>query len=148
RSYACEPKRRGRRDWKDKADAKAAVYANRRRMKSPRGIRLRRKRGELLERPNAHCYETGRMRHLYLRGRENILKRLLVHVAGCNLGLLMRTVFKMGTPRGLQGRVRAFLSLFLGLVMLLWDRMKRWSDLRNLIGRIDAEILLPTRQAA
>src|SRR6266545_2264021 len=80
RSYACEPKR-GRRKWVDNPEAQRAVYANRRRMKSPRGIRLRRKRGELLERPNAHCYETGGMRHLYLRGRENILKRLLVHVA-------------------------------------------------------------------
>ena len=106
RSYVCEPKR-GRRKWTDNPQAKAAVYANRRRMKSERGIRLRRKRGEFLERPNAHCYETGRMRHLYLRGRENILKRLLVHDAGCNLGLLMRKVFGHGTPRSLQGAARA-----------------------------------------
>ena len=105
RSYACEPKRRGRRKWIDNPEAQHAVYANRRRMKSSRGIRLRRKRGELLERPNAHCYETGGMRHLYLRGRQNILKRLLVHVAGCNLGLLMRKMFKIGGAcRGLRGR--------------------------------------------
>ena len=148
RSYACEPKRRGRRNWKDKPDAKAAVYANRRRMKSPRGIRLRRKRGELLERPNAHCYETGGMRHLYLRGRQNILKRLLVHVAGCNLGLLMRKMFKMGTPRGLQGTAPAFIATVIGLLRFLCDDMKRWSGVGSLTRRIDVNVQLPTRQAA
>jgi len=125
RSYACEPKR-GRRKWAGNAEAQRAVYANRRRMKQDRGIRLRRKRGELLERPNAHCYETGGMRHLYLRGRENILKRLLVHVAGCNLGLLMRKVCRIGTPRSLQGALRAFLALLIGLLVLLRERMMRW----------------------
>jgi transposase len=148
RSYACEPKRRGRRNWKDKSDARAAVYANRRRMKSPRGIRLRRTRGELLERPNAHCYETGGMRHLYLRGRENILKRLLVHVAGCNLGLLMRTVFGYGTPRSLQGTAAAFFATIIYLLRVLCADMKRWSGLRSLIGRIDVNVQLPARQAA
>jgi transposase len=123
RSYACEPKR-GRRKWTDNPEARRAVYANRRRMRSARGIRLRRKRGELLERPNAHCYETGRLRHLYLRGRENILKRLLVHDAGCNLGLLMRKVFGYGTPRALQGAARAFFAVFSGLLMLLISAMR------------------------
>ena len=50
-----------------------------------RGRRLMRRRGELLERPNAHLYETGGMRRTHLRGHGNILKRLLVHVAACNL---------------------------------------------------------------
>ena len=47
-----------------------------------RGKRLLRQRGELLERPNAHLYETGRMRRVHLRGHPNILKRLLVQVCG------------------------------------------------------------------
>src|SRR6476469_729067 len=47
-------------------------------------------RGERLERPFAHLYETGGMRRLYLRGHTNILKRLLIHTSGFNLGLLMR----------------------------------------------------------
>lgn len=103
RSYVSEPKYRGRRRWKDKTAEQQAVYANRRRIRGPRGKRLLRKQGELLERPFAHCYETGGMRRTHLRGHARILKRLLVHVAGCNLGLLMRKLFGIGTPRGLQG---------------------------------------------
>ncbi len=106
RSYSSEPDR-GRRDWAGKAEAQAAVYANRRRVRGNRGKALLRKRGELLERPFAHCYETGGMRRTHLRGHGNILKRLLVHVAGCNLALVMRTVFGLGKPRRLQGLVSA-----------------------------------------
>ena len=47
------------------------------------------------------------MRRVYLRGHPNILKRLLVHVAGLNLGLLLRQVLGVCTPRGLQGRAAA-----------------------------------------
>lgn len=149
RSYACEPKRRGRRQWAENPEAQRAVYANRRRMKSNRGIRLRRKRGELLERPNAHCYETGGMRHLYLRGRENILKRLLVHVAGCNLGLLMRKACGIrGTPRSLQGAARAIFVLFITLIMLLREQAKRWLDLASPGRRIGVRLQLPHLQAA
>jgi hypothetical protein len=64
---------------------------------------LLRKRGELIERTFAHCYETGGMRRTHLRKHNNILKRLLIHVAGANLGLLLRSVYGKGTPRGLQG---------------------------------------------
>ena len=89
RSDVSEPDR-GRRHWKGQAAARDAVYANRRRIRGARGKRLLRQRGELLERPNAHLYETGRMRRVHLRGHPNILKRLLVQVCGVNLGLLMR----------------------------------------------------------
>lgn len=47
---------------------------------------------------------TGALRRTYLRGHQNILKRLLVHAGAFNLGLLMRKAFGRGTPRGLQGR--------------------------------------------
>jgi transposase len=104
RSYVSEPDR-GRRNWEGKSEERAAVYANRRRIRGKHGKALLRKRGELLERPFAHCYETGGMRRTHLRGHGNILKRLLIHVAGCNLALVMRTVFGFGTPRGLAGRV-------------------------------------------
>lgn len=103
RSYVSEPDR-GRRQWKGKAAAKKAVYANRRRIRGHRGQRLLRQRGELLERPNAHLYETGRMRRVHLRGHANILKRLLGHVCGANLGLLMRQLTGVGTPRSLTER--------------------------------------------
>ena len=102
RSYVSEPDR-GRRHWKGQAAARDAVYANRRRIRGARGKRLLRQRGELVERPNAHLYETGRMRHVHLRGHPNILKRLLVQVCGVNLGLLMRHLTGVGTPRSLQG---------------------------------------------
>jgi transposase len=102
RSYASEPKR-GRRKWLGKEEEREAVYANRRRIRGERGKRLLRKRGELLERPFAHCYDTGGMRRTHLRGHEKILKRLLIHVGASNLGLLMRTLIGVGTPRGLQG---------------------------------------------
>ena len=51
----------------------------------------------------AHCYTTGGMRRAHLRGRQNIAKRVLVHAAGFNLGLVMRKRLGRGTPRGLQG---------------------------------------------
>jgi transposase len=106
RSYMSEPER-GRQRWGGQATEQAAVYSNRRRVRSERGQRLQRQRGEKLERVMAHLYETGRMRRVHLRGHDNILKRLLIHACGLNLGLLMRSIEGVGTPRGLQGRALA-----------------------------------------
>jgi len=102
RTYIAEPDR-GRRSWDGKTAERDAVYANRRRIRGQRGRRLMRKRGELIERSFAHCYDTGGMRRTHLRGHENILKRLLIHVAGFNLSLIMRKLMGLGTARGLQG---------------------------------------------
>ena len=141
RAYVAEPKR-GRRNWKNKAAEKRAVYNNRRRMKSRRSKGLMRRRGELLERPFAHMLETGGMRRTHLRRHDNILKRLLVHAAGANLGLLMRTLFGVGTPRSLQGRsnlasalVRALLAAFAALTAL-WQWQRRHF---GRLGRVDDE---------
>ena len=101
RSYISEPER-GRQRWQDQSAEQAAVYANRRRVRGERGKQLQRQRGEKLERTMAHLYETGRMRRVYLRGHSNIIKRLLIHACGLNLGLLMRNLYGVGTPRGLQ----------------------------------------------
>jgi transposase len=111
RTYISEPDR-GRRNWQGpgKTEARDAVYRNRRRIRGARGQRLLRQRGERLERPNAHLYTTGAMRRVHLRGHANILKRLLIHVAGLNLGLLMRALTGVGTPRSLQGRAVAALA--------------------------------------
>ena len=123
RSYVSEPDR-GRRNWKGKAGARKAVYANRRRIRGARGRRLLRQRGERVERPNAHLYETGGMRRVYLRGHPNILKRLLVHVGGFNLGLLMRQLTGVGTPRSLHGRAAAVFGAWGALI----DRIRcLWS---------------------
>ncbi len=103
RGYISEPDR-GRRKWKDKEEARDAVYGNRRRIKGNRGKALMRQRGELLERSFAHVLDTGGMRRVHLRGSQNILKRLLIQVVGFNLGLLMRQLLGHGKPRALQGR--------------------------------------------
>jgi transposase len=110
RTYCSEPNR-GRQRWQDRRREQRAVYANRRRIRGERGRRLLRQRGEKLERWNQHLYDRGGMRRVHLRGRENILKRLVVHSGAANLGLLMRKLFGKGTPRSLQGRVRAIISL-------------------------------------
>ena len=124
RSHIAEPER-GRRNWKGREEARDAVYGNRRRIRSERGRRLQRRRGELVERPFAHLYETGGMRGVYLRGHPNILKRLLVHVAGLNLGLLLRQVIGVGTPRGLQGRAAAGVWALIGPFVGLWNGLER-----------------------
>jgi transposase len=76
------------------------------------GKSLLRRRGELIERSFAHCYETGGMRRCHLRGRENILKRQLVHVGAFNLGLILRELLGAGTPRELKNRWANVFSTF------------------------------------
>ena len=131
RSYVSEPNR-GRRKWKGKRDAQKATYANRRRIRGNRGKRLQRGRGEKVERPFAHMLETGGMRRLHVRGQKNIRKRMLVHAAAFNLGLLMRKRFGVGTPRALQGlaTVQAALATHVTTpVLRLFRRIRRNSAL-------------------
>jgi len=118
RTYISEPKR-GRRKWAGKSPQRDAVYANRRRIRGSRGKSLLRRRGVMLERPFAHCYETGGMRRVYLRGHENILKRLLIHVGGFNLSLVLRQMIGKGTPRGLQDLAALHLNMIFALATLL-----------------------------
>ncbi len=101
RTYISEPNR-GKRKWAGKSAERDAVYANRRRIRGHRGRRLLRSRGQLVERSFAHCYDTGGMRRTHLKGHENIRKRLLIHVAGFNLSLLLRRDLGGGTARGFQ----------------------------------------------
>ena len=103
RTYIPEKKQTGKRHWVGKEEQRDAVYANRQRLQRVKGKQLLRRRGELIERTFAHCYETGGMRRTHLRKHNNILKRLLIHVAAMNLGLLLRNQYGIGTPRGLQG---------------------------------------------
>jgi len=115
RSYVSEP-RRGRRNWTGKQAERDAVYANRRRIRGNRGKALMQLRGLMLERPFAHCYETGRMRRVHLRGRANIQKRLLIHVSGYNLSLILRLLLGKGTPRGLRDLALAYFIVTLALI--------------------------------
>jgi len=114
RTYVSEPKR-GRRNWEEKEAARKAVYANRRRIKGVRGLRLMRRRGELIERSFAHCYETGAMRRTHLRGHENILKRLLIHVAAFDLSLIFRKLFGHGTPREMAEALKCIIFAVLSI---------------------------------
>jgi transposase len=136
RSYVPEPDR-GRRDWEGKEAEREAVYGNRRRVRGRRGKRLLRRRGEYIERSFAHAYETGGLRRVHLRGRANILKRLLVHVGGFNLGLVMRGLVGKGTPRGFQGLSSGLLWLSWGLLWVvraprgLWPGWEARRGVRN-----------------
>ncbi len=123
RSYVSEPQRKGRRVWAGKGEEQAAVYANRRRIRGERGKALLRRRGELIERSFAHCYETGAMRRTHLRGHEKILKRLCIHIAGFNLTLVLRKLLGVGTPRGLQDASGALVRHLLGALSALIRRL-------------------------
>jgi len=136
RSYISEPDR-GRRNWKKHPDARDAVYRNRRRIRGARGLRLLRLRGERLERPFAHLYETGGMRRVHLRGHTNIRKRLLIHASGFNLGLLMRHLIGVGTPRALQGRLRAVLAGLLTLIRSLCAAITHHRSRVRLFSRLN-----------
>ena len=81
-------------------------------------------RGEIIERTFAHVLETGGMRRLYLCHQENIAKRLLVHIAGYNLGLLMRKCFGVGKPRCLQGQSAALWAALVTLRDVLASLMR------------------------
>jgi hypothetical protein len=60
-----------------------------------------------VERGFALILDRGGMRRVWLRGRDNVQKRYLIHVAGYNLGLLMRLLTGAGTPREFIARVSA-----------------------------------------
>ncbi len=103
RTYIPERESPHGRRWTDKpAEVKEAVYRNRRRVRGEHGKALGRLRSEYTERSFAHVCETGGARRSRLRGLLNVAKRYLMYVAGRNLGVIMRALFNMGTPRSLQ----------------------------------------------
>jgi transposase len=103
RTYIPEPQRKTPWKWSARPAAeRRAVTTNRRRVREARSKRLQRLRSELIERSFAHVCETGGARRCWLHGLLKVSKRYLLQVAARNLGLIMRTLFGMGTPRGLQ----------------------------------------------
>ena len=116
RTYIPEPELKHDRTWTDKPpEQKAAVYANRRRTRGERGKRLQRLRSERTERTFAHVCETGGARRTWLIGIDKLRKRYLIAAAAHNLGCLMRALFQMGTPRGLQTFADLLSSLYLAI---------------------------------
>ena len=95
-------KRKGKKlsnqDWVSKSD--------------PQAFKLR---AAIVERSFAHILDRGGMRRTWLRGRENVHKRYLLHVAGHNLSLPMRQIIGAGTPKEAvaagYGAIFVFLTL-------------------------------------
>jgi transposase len=135
RTYIPEPELKHNRVWTDKPpEQKAAVYANRRRTRGEHGKKLQRLRSELTERTFAHVCETGGARRTWLTAIENVRKRYLISAAAHNLGLLMRSLFKMGTPRGLQ-QFKTDLEGVVSSVYLAWLATQRfWKSLAPSAG--------------
>ncbi len=103
RTYVPEPESKHKRRWTDKPpEYKEAVYGNRRRVRGARSKKLQRLRSEYVERTFAHMCETGGGRRTWLRGLEKVKKRYVIQAAARNLGVILRKLFGMGTPRGLQ----------------------------------------------
>ena len=126
RTYVPEPKLQHARTWTDKPpEQKAAVLANRRRTKGARGKRLQRLRSERLERSFAHVCETGGARRTWLIGIDKLRKRYSIAAAAHNLGLVMRELFGMGTPRGLQAFADLAEALYLSIPTLLTAPISR-----------------------
>ena len=93
RSYVSEPER-GRRCWQDKKTGetpleKRAALAQREGRRWPAvevaGV-VWQPPSHSVERLFAHQYETGGLRRVWVRGHENVRKRVLIQAAGCNLG--------------------------------------------------------------
>ena len=119
RTYIPAPAQKGQRCFTNKGGmlAREAFHQNRARVRRTKGKKLLRLRGERIERTFAHACETGAHRRVRLRGRDNVQKRYLAHLAAMNLGLVMRTLFGAGTPR--QAAAAA-----LAVLLLLWARVR------------------------
>ena len=99
KSRISEPKQKGFARWHGDDAARRAVTNNRTRLLSGVAREAFKLRAEIVERSFAHNLDRGGMRRTWLRGRENVHKRYLLHVAGHNLSLLMRQLIGAGTPK-------------------------------------------------
>ena len=129
RSYIAEPDR-GARQWKGRAAEQAAVYANRRRNQGVRGQRLQARRGERVERNFAHQFDTGGMDRLWVRGLDNVHKKLLLQAAACNLALLMRAWYGAGKPKAAHDRRGEFIFATLLLYLVCMRILRPGAPLR------------------
>lgn len=126
RSYIPERKASGRRNWKNKsAESEHAFRGNRRRVRGPRNPGLQRLRSEYVERSFAHSCETGGGRRSYLRGVYDVGKRWLGHLAARNLGVIVRSITGVGTPRALQAEGSAASRPHAAMIALI--RLQRWT---------------------
>jgi transposase len=138
---------RARRKWQGegKAEEQKRTYENRRRVRGERNKRLQKLRSELTEKSFAHLYETGGTRRVHLRGRENILKRLLVHGAAFTLSLILRRTLGMGKPRRLQALCLEILTQLARL--FLWSGRSYRQEREGLSPLCNAKLFLPPRRS-
>jgi transposase len=109
--------------WHGDDAARRAVYNNRTRLLSGVARLAFKLRAELVERGFALILDRGGMRRVWLRGRDNVQKRYLIHVAGYNLGLIMRLLTGAGTPREFHSQAFAWVFAMLqpdgGLIAMI-----------------------------
>lgn len=119
RTYIPVPEQKGQRRFTDKGGmlAREAFHQNRARVRRAKSKKLQRLRGERIERTFALACETGAHRRVRLRGRDNVRKRYVAHIAALNLGLVMRTLFGHGTPRQAANAALAAVVAMLTLVL-------------------------------
>lgn len=145
RTYIPEAEHKHKRRWVDKPDTwRLACLANRRRVARDKSKALQRRRSEFVERTFAHICETGRARRSWIRGLVEVSKRYLMQVAAHNLGLILRKLFGLGTPRGWGSAATALLALVAALCALigrLWhpivQAVRRFVDSRAESSRGD-----------
>ncbi len=124
RTYIPEPKRKAPWKWSERSEAeRAAVTANHRRVRGARSKKLQRLRSEFTERTFAHVCETGGARRCWLHGLLQVSKRYLLQVAARNLGLIMRKLFGIGTPKGMQKAADLTAPAYL-LLLMTWCMVK------------------------
>jgi transposase len=131
----------GRR-WTNKPiEQKHAVYENRRRVRGKRGKALGRLRSEYTERSFAHACETGGARRSRLRGLVNVAKRYLMYIAGRNLGVIMRAIYGVGTPRSLQAPAGGLpCAVFGSLTMVRHYLQRLWDESPDSLARGPAPV--------
>jgi hypothetical protein len=87
---------------------------------------MQRQRGEKIERNFAHQFDTGGMDRLYVRGVENVHKKLLIQAAACNLALLMRSIYGVGKPRAAQDQSGEAIFAILTFIRVLESVWEAW----------------------
>jgi hypothetical protein len=105
--------------------ARRAVYNNRARLLSGVAGQAFGLRTEWVDRSFAFILDRGAMRRVWLRGRANIHERYLIHVAGYNLGLMMRLLTGAG-PRANSMRGVPPICPVLSCRMLHFSPSLRW----------------------
>ena len=141
RTYIPERKIKGdgRRNWQDVPEEKRRAFMNnRRRVRGARSKRLQRLRSELVERSFAHVCGTGGARRSWLHGIEKVQKRYLIAAVARNLGLVMRKLFGIGTPRGLQAEGGLFVFVWFACLHI-WNLLHRRQCVLE-SSRVDLEL--------